>query len=537
MICLRENVEMVLPKKGSGDAGAPRECESSLGFGRRFGNMETLLIRADASLAIGTGHVMRCLALAQAWQDAGGRAVIAMSSATSAVQDRMARENVDIELFEAHDLGTDLSHLTALANRYEASWAAVDGYRFNEAYQRGLKTAGLRVLWVDDLGRPMYYAADLVLNQNLHARETFYRQRSENTRLLRGPRYAMLRREFSSYRGQRDFTEPGRRILVTMGGSDPENATLKVIEAIGTRLEDDDLEVRVAVGGINPFVEVLEKAVLTAGSRIQLWRDVANMPELMMWSDIAVANAGTVSWELCHMAVPTLSIELADNQRPVGEGLERCGAAIFLGNHRAVSTEEIAGRIRVLLNDKQMRMNLSQNARKLVDGRGAERVVRAIKSGDVQLRRADEGDKETLWKWANDAEVRSSSFSDAQIPWEQHNIWFERKMKDQRAKLFIAINGKGEPVGQIRLDEVRPGEAEIDLSVAKERRGRGYAALLIERASQLAFSSIGLNRLHAFVKPQNSASMRAFEQADFTQTNGTAVKGQTAIHYVRDRES
>jgi UDP-2,4-diacetamido-2,4,6-trideoxy-beta-L-altropyranose hydrolase len=132
----------------------------------------TLLVRCDASVAIGTGHAMRCLALAQAWQDAGGHVVFAMLEATSAVEDRLHREGIEVARLRA-EVGSadDARETIMLAATKQASWVVVDGYKFDANLQTHLKEAGHKVLLVDDTGGAAHYSADLVLNQNVCANE------------------------------------------------------------------------------------------------------------------------------------------------------------------------------------------------------------------------------------------------------------------------------------------------------------------------------------------------------------------------------
>src|SRR5579871_3481447 len=125
----------------------------------------TLLIRADASVSTGTGHAMRCLALAQSWQDAGGRAVFVMAETTAAIQERLHAESCEtIVLASPAEESVDARETIASAQRLDANWVVVDGYRFNAEYQRLLKAAGCRVLFLDDFGHAKQYAADVVLN-------------------------------------------------------------------------------------------------------------------------------------------------------------------------------------------------------------------------------------------------------------------------------------------------------------------------------------------------------------------------------------
>ena len=162
----------------------------------------TLVVRADATVVMGTGHVMRCLALAQAWQDAGGSCVFAMAEPTPAVEERVAAEGIQVVRFRKTIPGSsqDAAQLVELARAQGAAWLVVDGYHFDAEYQRRLKDTELKLLWVDDNGESAHYYADLVLNQNAHARDGLYVHREPYTRLLLGPRYALLRREFARWR-------------------------------------------------------------------------------------------------------------------------------------------------------------------------------------------------------------------------------------------------------------------------------------------------------------------------------------------------
>jgi len=127
----------------------------------------TLVVRADSSIAMGTGHVMRCLALAQAWQDAGGHVVFVTNDLSSAREQRLLAEQVEVVKFNGPPGGAqDASQLEKLSCAHHADWVVVDGYQFDAEYQRKVKDAGLKLLFIDDNGHATHYLADLVLNEN-----------------------------------------------------------------------------------------------------------------------------------------------------------------------------------------------------------------------------------------------------------------------------------------------------------------------------------------------------------------------------------
>lgn len=161
-----------------------------------------LLIRTDATTQIGTGHVMRCLALAQAWQDAGGTTYFAAAKITASLEARLADEGMALHLIPAPSGSVDDgAQLIRLAHRVKARWIVVDGYHFGAEYQQAIKKSGLRLLAIDDYGHSSHYYADLVLNQNTSADESLYVNREPGTELLLGTRYTLLRREFWPWRG------------------------------------------------------------------------------------------------------------------------------------------------------------------------------------------------------------------------------------------------------------------------------------------------------------------------------------------------
>jgi UDP-2,4-diacetamido-2,4,6-trideoxy-beta-L-altropyranose hydrolase len=337
------------------------------------------LFRTDASVAIGTGHVMRCLALAQAWSDAGGRAIFAMAAVTPAVEERLRSEGFEVVPVAA-PVGTDADaeETARLARQHNSSWVAVDGYEFGAGYQNALKSRDLKVLFIDDNGHAEHYSADLVLNQNPYASEGFYPNREAYTRLLLGPHYALLRREFNSCRGwKREVAPVAHNVLVTMGGSDPENFTRNAVQGIRA-IDVENLRIRVLAGGSNPHIAALEEIRADTGISFELYRDATDMPGQMRWAEVAVAAAGSTCLEMCLMGLPALLIDLAENQTPIAKEFARRGTAYHLGSTKTVTAGRIGEETRRLLASAEERSAMSRRGQALVDGAGAERVAREL---------------------------------------------------------------------------------------------------------------------------------------------------------------
>ena len=156
-----------------------------------------LLIRADASLAIGTGHVMRCLALAQAWQDAGGTVSLVVAELPDELLLRVTAEGVALSRVHASPGGPeDAGETVAQARRLRVDWVVIDGDRFGTDFLETVRAAGFRVLLIDDFADRESFPADLIVNPNLDDDGEPYRKRGATARLLMGPSYVLLRRKF-----------------------------------------------------------------------------------------------------------------------------------------------------------------------------------------------------------------------------------------------------------------------------------------------------------------------------------------------------
>ncbi|MFN9649042.1 MAG: UDP-2,4-diacetamido-2,4,6-trideoxy-beta-L-altropyranose hydrolase [Pseudanabaena sp.] len=343
--------------------------------------MKRLIIRADASTQTGSGHVMRCLALAQAWNDQGGETILVLAEQILALESKLIAEGITLVYLET-TIGSDedAQQTASIANKYAASWVVVDGYQFGAKYQKELKGFGLKILFLDDNGHAEHYFSDLVLNQNISADINIYSSREPYTQLLLGTEYTLLRRDFLKWREWKRLVIPNAyKILVTLGGSDPENVTLKVIQSLSL-IQNNNLDIVVVIGGTNPNYEQLTSFTKNSLLSISLQINVGNMDELMAWADIAIAAGGSTNWELAFMGLPSIVITIADNQKAIAAELDRQGAIINLGWHQDVTIEQIGLVLRDLIGDRPKRETMSKKGRELVDGNGAKRVISKINS-------------------------------------------------------------------------------------------------------------------------------------------------------------
>ena len=337
----------------------------------------SLLLRADASPQIGLGHVMRCLSLAEPWVRGGSTVKLLSSAPSSAVAARASGLGIEVcELAALPGSEADREETCALANSVNATWVVLDGYHFGADFQRTLKLRRLRQLVFDDTADLAYFAADFVLNQNLGASPAMYSRRDPGTRLLLGPSYVQLRGEFTRRADLRDAgsafpPEAPLRLLLTLGGSDPENHTWQILTALGGV---SNLEFDVIIGPANPHVGAWQALRATADPRITVHINPPDLPGLMARSNLAICAGGTTAWELCFLGVPLLVLALEENQRSNAELLMNTGAARGLGWVRELTTSRLVEEVRQLMADAAARADMGKCGRALVDGLGSERV-------------------------------------------------------------------------------------------------------------------------------------------------------------------
>ena len=336
---------------------------------------KSLLVRADASTQIGAGHVMRCLALSKAWQCSGGDVTFACAEVLPALRQRLQQENFEVLAIEAEPGGgQDAQRTGELAKQLRSEWVVVDGYRFGPDYYRRLRGSGLRSLAIDDDGRFDDYCADVVLNQNASASQAMYKSRQPYTKLMLGSSFVLLRPEFTRAPGGRKIPEIAQNLLITMGATDPENVTLKVVQAL-VEMRSDKVEIRVVLGSGYRHAAELRTLVSNLRVNISLEENPPDMVPLMAWADVAISAAGGTCWELAHMGVPAVVIAISSDQAGIAQAVEARGVARNLGCHADVSACQIVNAIHELISDKQRRHSMSHAGQQLVDGLGAKRVV------------------------------------------------------------------------------------------------------------------------------------------------------------------
>jgi len=366
----------------------------------------SVAFRVDASLDIGTGHVMRCLTLADALAAGGaacrficrehpGHLIEHISSKSYRVDvlpkchDAANTNSIDGPA-HAHWLGcpwkTDADQTRVVLAGDTVDWLVVDHYAIDTRWEQALQGRYKKLMVIDDLAdRP--HACDLLLDQNLGREPGDYEALvPAHCQRLIGPQYALLRPEFADLREyslKRRQKPELKRLLITMGGVDQPNATSKVLEALKACPLPFDCQITVVMGASAPWLEQVRSLAATMPWTTTVRVNISDMAQVMADSDLAIGAAGSTSWERCCLGLPTLLIVLAENQRE---------AAHFLENQQAVETLELykglsgqlQKKIALLLSQADIMMSVTKHASEITDGQGCKRVQAQIVNVNVR---------------------------------------------------------------------------------------------------------------------------------------------------------
>jgi UDP-2,4-diacetamido-2,4,6-trideoxy-beta-L-altropyranose hydrolase len=494
-----------------------------------------IALRTDASRRIGTGHLRRCLSLAQALGDEGaqvrfvcrdhdeisriageaGEAVAWLPAAAGHVPLPDDPPHAD---WAACGWRQDADETIAALRDLRPDWVLIDHYAFDARWHERVASAlGCRIAVIDDLAdRPL--ACALVIDQNLHPDHAAKYAGCLRTpaRILGGPRYALLAPRYRNaprYRFRRRVASIG----IFMGGGDPKDFTSRVLRACRE------------VAGFTGTIEVVSSSrnpnFATHRELAQRWPDTRVLfdePDLTGFfarHDLQIGSGGIAAWERCVLGAPTLALQIASNQLAVLPELAKAGAIEWLDRDDA-DQRAIGEAAKGLIDAPRRRLALVRATRGLVDGMGCARVAAALQLAiepELRLRPATADDEALLLGWANDAEARRQAFHTKPITPRDHHAWFARRLAHPAdCLIFVATSSAGTPVGPVRFE--RSNELwTISYSLDAAFRGLGLARPLLAAGIEALRARAPGARLEAWVKPDNVASLQVFRRLGFAE--------------------
>lgn len=351
---------------------------------------------------MGTGHVMRCLTLAEVLKQHGsdcqficrehpgnliehirnkGFLVHALPLKGSRSSPEVDEADAEVQLAHATWLGAthqeDAIQSSAILSDLKPDWLIVDHYALDARWEKALKPHYQKLMVIDDLADRLHQC-DLLLDQTFGRDAKDYASLTPDTcTLLCGSHYSLLRAEFAALRNyslERRKTPRLEHVLITMGGVDKDNATGQILQALKNAELPDNCRISVVMGSTAPWLTEVRQLAEQMPWLTTVKVGISEMAQLMADSDVAIGAAGATSWERCCLGLPTVMLVLADNQRKIAQSLEHANAIFLLQG-----PEEISDRLPQLLlrlaSSPYERARMSQAASKIADGNGVGSVI------------------------------------------------------------------------------------------------------------------------------------------------------------------
>ncbi|WP_434153616.1 UDP-2,4-diacetamido-2,4,6-trideoxy-beta-L-altropyranose hydrolase [Pseudomonas sp. JZ134] len=355
-------------------------------------------IRVDASLQMGSGHVMRCLTLADALRQMSMQCHFFCRMHSGHLMDLVRSKGytvhvlpygskqtyIDNRLAHAHWLGStqeqDAKACNSVLQDIQPDWLIVDHYALDAHWESIVRPSCSRLMVIDDLADRMHQC-DLLLDQNLGRQIADYQGLvPAECKMLMGPNYALLRPEFALLRCQsvkRRVSTGVTRILVSLGGVDSDNVTGRVLNAISHASLPANVTITIVMGAKAPWLGQIRQQAARLPWSTEVLVGIEDMAYQMAISDLAIGAAGSTSWERCALGLPTIMMILAKNQETVAHQLENVEAALVVPLSENF-TQTLISYLHLLIENDQLRRELTFKASSVTDGQGTGRVVKRV---------------------------------------------------------------------------------------------------------------------------------------------------------------
>lgn len=350
------------------------------------------VIRADASIEIGTGHVMRCLALADYLREMGGQVTFISCRLDGHLAHLIKANGFEVELFHCengYSVETDALQTQKILERFGVcDCLIVDNYALNTKWERALRSQVRKLFVIDDLAN-RFHDCDGLLDQNLH-REMHTRYLGLvpfNCKCFLGPEYALLRREFLKKKRHIPFRSGVvRQVLINFGGSDVHDMASLAVMACAEFFTGTDIKIHVVAGVSNPYKSKLKELCGSFSQPVFIYHEqVSDMAGLMAESDLAIGAGGSSHWERCWLGLSAIVITTAANQVEITEAVAERGACVYLGDAERENGRQLKKRLVLKLAELAQHPhrleNISQRAFELMSRRdGFDAMIRWLSS-------------------------------------------------------------------------------------------------------------------------------------------------------------
>ena len=492
-----------------------------------------VIFRVDASLEIGSGHVMRCLAIAEILQKNGANVQFItrkhkghlISNIISKGFDVFELEsytasNFDDKLYHSNWLGStqkqDATDCLNIINENKVDWLIVDHYGIDEDWQKCLKSSCQKLMVIDDLA-DRKHQCDMLLDQTFGRQKKDYKGLvPDNCELIVGSEYALLRPEFKKWRQyslDRRKNPTFKELLINLGGIDSQNITEQVLEILSKCNLPKNINITIVMGASAPHLKAVKLKASSLPYKTDFKINVSNMAEIMANSDIAIGASGSSTWERCCLGLPSIQIVIADNQVFLAE---------VLAKNNIIKLTKDNLEIKELLESSANWMgDLSFSSKNICKGLGVYKVFNKLANYKIRFNEFEEvnlinyvnlsiEDKLLVLKMRNHVKVKSFMYNDNNIT-ESSHLNFIDSLEDCSDKRYFLIKLHQKVIGAINFHKINLNNSvEFGLYTNPFIQLKGAGKILDGIATQFAFFELGVYRIKLEVLVENIRALNFY---------------------------
>jgi UDP-2,4-diacetamido-2,4,6-trideoxy-beta-L-altropyranose hydrolase/UDP-4-amino-4,6-dideoxy-N-acetyl-beta-L-altrosamine N-acetyltransferase len=505
-----------------------------------------VVFRVDASIQMGTGHVIRCLTLAQVLKENGadtgficrkheGNLIDKIHSSGFNVHELEVIEELEVDnkLAHSHWLGAtqqqDADDCIGILKKEKIDWLIVDHYAIDEDWQCKLKPYYEKLMVIDDLA-DRKHRCDTLLDQTFGRQQEDYSALTpKGCKLLLGSQYALLKPEFAKWRAyslERRRKPEFKQLLINMGGADIDNVTESVLDELKACNLPNDIDITVVMGASAPHLGSVKSKANTLPHKAEVMVNVDNMAEIMANADIAIGAAGSTTWERCCLGLPAIQIVVAKNQSLIAELLARKNAIQYL--------QDISQLPNMLNNAESWIKNIGNVTAQICDGVGAYRVFNKITDykiflecfGEVELCNyvnLNIDEKILVLNMRNHPQIKKWMSNQDDIP-ETSHFNFIKNLENIVDQRYFLVKQHKSIVGSINFSKVDlSSSVEFGIYTNPFAQLKGAGSMLEAVASYYAFIELGVNKIKLEVFSNNERAIGFYKKCGFELINTKKV--------------
>ncbi|MCX6295699.1 MAG: UDP-2,4-diacetamido-2,4,6-trideoxy-beta-L-altropyranose hydrolase [Bacteroidetes bacterium] len=483
-----------------------------------------IIIRADGGTSIGMGHVIRCLALADMLKDDFNIIFAIQDPTDSVIRKIHSVTETIIHLPKTDDYNSDALHFSQFLEPRDI--IIIDGYHFKTNYQKEIKKQGAKLVVIDDL-HSWHHVADVIINHAAGIDKTVYSTEAYS-KLFLGLDYALLRKPFLKTATETKKIKTVKKVFISMGAADINNITQKYTEAL---IQTEGIEeIHLMLGSINPNIKSIDQ-LIENNSHIKIIKhfeiSADELASLLTVCDVSICPASSISLESCAIGIGLISGFTAENQLGILTGMEKHKTLINFGDMNTITIPEIKTKLKDIVGQPEKLNSLIQNQKKIIDGNSPKRLKEIFKNlitEKIHFRFAKESDADLYFNWTNDELVRSNSYNQNKVEYDNHIKWFLKNIISKDYHFYLFFNEDNMPIGQVRIAK-NEKEVLIGISIDESFRGKSLGAEMIIKSTNDYLSRHDSDTITAYIKIENKASLSIFKKAGFSNEEITTEQG------------